>query len=45
MALVDLAGHLSRAADDRMRWKLVWEFLEGYRWEPHEEADGRKGTR
>jgi hypothetical protein len=36
MTLADLAGHLSRAADDRTRWKLVWEFLEEYRWEPGE---------
>src|SRR5690242_4168813 len=32
MTLADLAGHLSRAADDRTRWKLTWEFLEEYRW-------------
>jgi hypothetical protein len=31
MTLADLAGHLSRAADDRTRWKLTWEFLEEYR--------------
>lgn len=36
MTLVDLAGHLSRAEDDKIRWKLVWEFLEEYRWEPAE---------
>jgi hypothetical protein len=34
MTLADLAGHLARTADDRTRWKLVWEFLEEYRWEP-----------
>lgn len=34
MTLADLAGYLSRAADDRTRWKLTWEFLEEYRWEP-----------
>ena len=34
MTIADLARHLSRAADDRTRWKLVWEFLEEYRWEP-----------
>lgn len=33
MTLADLAGYLSRAADDRTRWKLTWEFLEEYRWE------------
>ena len=32
MTLADLAGYLSRAADDRTRWKLTWEFLEEYRW-------------
>jgi hypothetical protein len=34
MTLADLASHLTRAGDDRTRWKLVWEFLEEYRWEP-----------
>jgi hypothetical protein len=34
MTMADLALHLSRTADDRTRWKLVWEFLEEYRWEP-----------
>lgn len=34
MTIADLAARLSRAADDRTRWKLVWEFLEEYRWEP-----------
>ena len=34
MTVADLAARLSRAADDRTRWKLVWEFLEEYRWEP-----------
>ena len=33
MRLADLASHLSRAANDKTRWKLVWEFLEEYRWE------------
>jgi len=36
MTIADLAEHLSRAADVKTRWKLVWEFLEEYRWEPHE---------
>ena len=31
MTIADLAEHLSRAADDKTRWKLVWEFLEEYR--------------
>jgi hypothetical protein len=33
MTLADLAGHLGREADGATRWKLVWEFLEEYRWE------------
>jgi len=33
MTVADLAMRLSQAADDRTRWKLVWEFLEEYRWE------------
>lgn len=33
MTLVDLAVRLSGAGDDRTRWKLVWEFMEEYRWE------------
>ena len=33
MTVADLAVHLSRVPDDRTRWKLVWEFLEEYRWE------------
>lgn len=34
MTLADLAGHLIRSDTDKLRWKLVWEFLEEYRWEP-----------
>ena len=34
MTLAELAARLVLAADDRVRWKLVWEFLEEYRWEP-----------
>lgn len=34
MTLADLAGRLARLGDSRTRWKLVWEFLEEYRWEP-----------
>jgi hypothetical protein len=30
----DLAGRLALADDGKVRWKLVWEFLEEYRWEP-----------
>jgi hypothetical protein len=33
MTMADLAGHLARAADVKVRWKLVWEFMEEYRWE------------
>jgi hypothetical protein len=33
MTLADLAGRLSGVVEDRTRWKLVWEFLEEYRWE------------
>jgi hypothetical protein len=36
MSLADLAGHLLVTLDDKVRWKLVWEFLEEYRWEPAE---------
>lgn len=34
MTVADLAAHLLQTADDKTRWKLVWEFLEEYRWEP-----------
>jgi hypothetical protein len=34
MTLADLAGRLARTADGKLRWKLVWEFLEEHRWEP-----------
>jgi hypothetical protein len=34
MTVADLAARLPGAADDKTRWKLVWEFLEEYRWEP-----------
>ncbi len=34
MTLADLGGRLARTADAKLRWKLVWEFLEEYRWEP-----------
>jgi hypothetical protein len=32
MSLAALARHLIAATDDKIRWKLVWEFLEEYRW-------------
>ena len=34
MALAQLATRLAGTAHDKLRWKLVWEFLEEYRWEP-----------
>jgi len=34
MTLAQLAIQLADTADDKLRWKLVWEFLEEYRWEP-----------
>jgi hypothetical protein len=34
MTLADLAGRLIRTGESKVRWKLVWEFLEEYRWEP-----------
>jgi hypothetical protein len=35
MTLAVLAGHLRKAAgDDGLRWRLIAEFLEEYRWEP-----------
>lgn len=36
MTIADLAAHLSRHTDEKIRWKYVWEFLEEYRWEPVE---------
>jgi hypothetical protein len=38
VTLADLASRLVRTAETKTRWKLVWEFLEEYRWEPE---DGR----
>jgi hypothetical protein len=34
MTLADLGRRLARVDDAKTRWKLVWEFLEEYRWEP-----------
>jgi hypothetical protein len=34
MTLVDLAGYLAPAEDDRYRWRLIAEFLEEHRHEP-----------
>jgi hypothetical protein len=36
MTLAELGGRLAQTADAKLRWKLVWEFLEEYRWEPAE---------
>ena len=36
MSLSTLARHLVATAKSRQRWKLVWECLEEYRWEPAE---------
>ncbi len=33
MTLADLAEHLTHTGDEKRRWKLVWEFMEEYRWE------------
>lgn len=40
MSLAALAQHLTVTVDERVRWKLVWEFLEEYRWEPAEAQVG-----
>jgi hypothetical protein len=34
MTLADLGRRLAWVDDAKTRWKLVWEFLEEYRWEP-----------
>lgn len=34
MTLADLGRRLAGVDDVKTRWKLVWEFLEEYRWEP-----------
>ena len=36
LTLADLASRLTRTIDVKVQWKLVWEFLEEYRWEPAE---------
>jgi hypothetical protein len=36
MSLAELGGRLAWTADAKVRWKLVWEFLEEYRWEQPE---------
>ena len=34
MTMAELAGHLFRQDDEKIKWKHLWEFLEEYRWEP-----------
>ena len=34
MTLAGLGRRLAQVEDAKTRWKLVWEFLEEYRWEP-----------
>jgi hypothetical protein len=34
MTLADLGRRVADVTDEKIRWKLVWEFLEEYRWEP-----------
>src|SRR5260370_27087073 len=36
MSLAVLATHLASANADKVGWKLLWEFLEEYRWDPAE---------
>ena len=43
MTLVDRAGYLTAADDDRHRWRLIAEFLEEYRHEPAVERAGAAG--
>jgi hypothetical protein len=33
MTVADLAVHLAQTTDEKIRWKIFWEFLEEYRWE------------
>ncbi|MFG1998602.1 hypothetical protein ACGFNU_05580 [Spirillospora sp. NPDC048911] len=34
MSLAELADRLRDSENEKIQWKLVWEFLEEYRWEP-----------
>jgi hypothetical protein len=36
MTLADLSRRVAGVTDEKIRWKLIWEFLEEYRWEPEE---------
>jgi hypothetical protein len=40
MTIADLAVHLAHHADEKIRWKYVWEFLEEFRWEPADRQPG-----
>jgi len=40
MTLVRLAAFLAGAPDEALRWRLIAEFLEDYRWEPVETRHG-----
>lgn len=40
MSLSRLASYLASVDTDQIRWKLVWEFLEEYRWEAAETRVG-----
>jgi hypothetical protein len=39
MTLSDLARQLAKVDVGKWRWKLVWEFLEEYRWESADRQD------
>ncbi|GID26176.1 hypothetical protein [Paractinoplanes brasiliensis] len=40
MTLADLAGQLAPRHDEKIRWKLVWEFFEEYRWAAERQQPG-----
>ncbi|MGH3392645.1 MAG: hypothetical protein ACRDOO_27575 [Actinomadura sp.] len=40
MSVADLADRLRGSKDEKIQWKLVWEFLEEYRWEPNRDQPG-----
>jgi hypothetical protein len=44
MTLGDLARHLAGADDELLKWRLIAEFLEEYRWEPGGERVGGRVT-
>jgi hypothetical protein len=43
MTLSDLARQLTSVDVEKWRWKLVWEFLEEYRWEGADSQDDCSG--